>query len=358
MDPEDPQPGRGNFDWSGLTLFLLSTGALLVCALIVWPFLPALTGAVVLAIVTRRPYRWLEARLRNPTLAATLALILTVLSIVTPSMLVAYGLGQHVLDAARAVQSGAAEQEFRQFLDQHQRIGDLLRVVADNVDPGQALEKSAGVVSGKLAVLLGRSITAIFQVVVMLFVLFFLYRDEKEALRLARSLLPLHDAETDYVLQRVRTAVQALVLGRFAVAGLQGLVAGITFALLGVQGAALLGMATVLFALVPAVGAYVVWLPVVIYLAVAHYWVQAVILLGIGSFLISTLDNFLYPILVGSQLRLHTVPIFLSMLGGIWIFGVSGLILGPIIFNITSSLLSIWRSRTRGERLPFGPMTG
>ena len=355
MDPKDMQPRRGNFDWSGLTLFLLSIGALLVCALIVWPFLPALTGAVVLAIVTRRPYRWLAARLRNPTLAAALALILTVLSIVTPAMLVAYGLGQHVLNAARAVQSGAVEQEFRQFLDQHQRIGDILRSVADNVDPGQALEKSASAAAGKLGVLLGHSITAIFQVVVMLFVLFFLYRDEQAGIRMVRGLLPLEEQETSYLLLRVQTAVLALVLGRFAVACLQGMLAGVVFAFLGVQGAALLGMATVLFALVPAVGAYVVWLPVVIYLAMTHHWVQAFILLGVGSLLISTLDNFLYPILVGSRLRMHTVPIFLSMLGGIWLFGVSGLILGPILFNITNSLLAIWRSRTCGERLTPDP---
>jgi predicted PurR-regulated permease PerM len=75
-------------------------------------------------------------------------------------------------------------------------------------------------------------------------------------------------------------------------------------------------------------------------------------LLAVGSLVISTIDNVLYPILVGSRLRLHTVPIFISMLGGVWLFGVVGLVLGPIAFSVTASLILIWRGRTRGEPLP------
>lgn len=203
----------------------------------------------------------------------------------------------------------------------------------------------------QLASLLGHPITASFQMIVMLFILFFLYRDQKEALQLVRSMVPLTDEETEFLLARLKRAIQALVLGRFAVAGIQGLVSGVTLASLGVEGSILLGALTTLVAVVPAVGAFVVWLPIVIYLALTHHWIQAVILLVIGSLLISTLDNFLYPILVGSSLRMHTVPIFLSMLGGVWLVGVSGLILGPILFGMTSALILIWRHRTRGEPL-------
>jgi len=358
MDADGPQPANGKLDWTGLTLFLITIFAVLLCAVIVWPFLSGITGAIVLAIVTRRPYDWLSARLRKPALSAAIAIVLVVLSIVTPAMFVAHGVGHHVLGAVRSLQSGSAEQEFGQFIEEHQRIGEIFRFATGNVDSGEALQRSAGAAAGKLASILGRSINAIVQIIVMLFVLFFLYRDRGEGLRLIRFLLPLEEEETDYLLLRVQTAVQALVLGRFAVAGIQGLVAGIVFGFLGVGGATLLGVATMLLALVPAVGAYVVWLPVAIYLALLHHWIRAVILLGIGSLIISTLDNVLYPVLVGSRLRLHTVPIFLSMIGGVWFFGVSGLILGPIAFNSTASLVHIWRSRTGGEPLPPDALAG
>lgn len=358
MDSDGLQPAQGKFDWSGLTFFLISICAVLLCLLILQPFLPGITWAIVLAIVTQRPHRWISARLRNPTLAATATLLMVALSIVVPVMFVVLSAGNHVLDAVRGIQTGAAQQGLQQFIGQHPRVAGVLQYTADNVDVSQAIEKSASSVAGKVATVLGKSIYAFTQVIVMLFILYFLYRDKGRALSFVRALLPLDDEETGYLLQKIQVAIQALVLGRFTVAGIQGLVAGIAYAFLGMGGATLLGVATMLVALVPAVGAFVIWLPVVIYLALTHHWIQAVILLGVGSLVISTLDNVLYPILVGSRLRLHTVPIFLSMLGGVVFFGVSGLILGPIAFSVTGSLILVWRKRTMGEPLPLDPAAG
>ena len=134
-------------------------------------------------------------------------------------------------------------------------------------------------------------------------------------------------------------------MGHFLVAAIQGLAAWIAFAILGISSAPLLGVATAFFAMVPSFGAFVVWLPIAIYLAIMHHWIQAGILVAVGTLVISTLDNILYPVLVGTQLRLHTAPIFISIVGGIWLFGISGLILGPIVFALAQSLLDIWRER-------------
>ena len=187
---------------------------------------------------------------------------------------------------------------------------------------------------------------------IMLFLLFFLYRDKESGLKARRSILTLDTDEEDYLLSRITDTIRVTVLGRFVVAGLQGLVAGITFASLGISGASLLGIVTAICAIVPSFGAFVVWFPVAIYLAATHHWIRALILVGVGSLIISTLDNFLYPMLVGTRLRLHTVPIFLSFLGGISLFGVSGLALGPIVFAVTESLLLIWHQRTADYRRP------
>jgi predicted PurR-regulated permease PerM len=346
MVTEHPQPVQATFDWNGLTLFLISIGAILLCSLIVQPFFPAITGAVVLAIVTQSPYRWIAARLRSPTLAAAVSLSLVILSIVVPLVFFTQSAAYHILDAVRALQRGAAEQDLRQFIGQHPRLSAQLHYTIDNVDINQAIEKSAGAVTQRIGAILGGSVAALVQIVVMLFVLFFLYRDGDEVVSFVRSHSPLRNEETDYLLLRIYKAVQVLVQGRFIVAGIQGLVAGITFACLGVAGASLLGLATMLFALVPVFGAFVVWLPIAIYLALVHHWIRALILLGVGSLIISSLDNVLYPILVGAKLQMHTVATFLAMMGGVWFFGVSGLILGPIIFTMTESLLLIWHRRT------------
>lgn len=358
MDREGLQPALGKIDWSGLTLFLVSICIVLLCLLLVRPFLSGITWAVVLAVVTQRPHRWICARVKNPALAATVTTILVALSIVVPSILILLSVGGHVLEAARSFQSAAAEQGVREFIAQHPRITGLLQYAMDNVNVSQAFEKAASTAAVQAASFLGKSIAVFTQAIVMLFILFFLYRDKAQAVSFVRSFMPLDADEADYLLLRIQAAINALVLGRFAVAGIQGLLSGIAYAALGVGAATLLGVATMLFALVPAVGAFVVWLPVVIYLALIHHWIQAIILLAAGTIVISTLDNILYPILVGTQLRLHSVPIFLAMLGGVLFFGVIGLILGPITFSAAESLILIWRKRTTGAPLPANPAAG
>lgn len=352
MEVENRHTAHAAIDWSSVNLFLLLLFALLLCGWILWPFLPALTGAIVLAVVTRTPVLWLHRRIRRPALAAAVALVVILLLIVTPALLVAYGAGQHVLDVSRALQAGSPEHQLSRFFEQHQEIASLFRRLVENFDPGQAFERGVAVAASNLAIFLGHSITALFEIAVMLFVLFFLFRDGDEGARVIRRLLPLRDVETEFLLQRCGRAMRVLVLGRFAIASIQGTVAGLVFLALGIEGAELLGFLTMLFALVPAVGAYVIWMPVAIYLLIVHHWIKALILIAVGSLVISTLDNILYPILVGSHLRLHTVPVFLAMIGGVWLFGVSGLLLGPLLFNLTASLLAIWSSRARGEPLP------
>jgi predicted PurR-regulated permease PerM len=90
-----------------------------------------------------------------------------------------------------------------------------------------------------------------------------------------------------------------------------------------------------------------------IFLALTHHWIQATILVSIGALIISTLDNFLYPILVGAQLGLHTITILLSILGGIWLLEISGLVLGPVAFTLAESLLAIWRQRSASIAQPM-----
>ena len=346
MNGERPGAAHSELHWDSMTLYLITIGVIALCFWIVRPFLAGMTWAVVLAIVTEPVYRWILTRLRRPALASAVTLIVVSLSIVVPSLMVMLSAGNHLLILMHRVQSGQEAQSLRLFVAGHPRLNDAVKYVMDNVDMDTAAEKAASAVAGQVGSLLSKSIDAMTQLVVMLFLLFFLYRDKEAALGLARRLIPLRANETQYLLARVEAAVRALVLGRFFVAALQGLLAGIGFALLGVGASTLLGALTMLFAMIPAVGAFVVWLPVVGYLFAIHHWVQALILLGFGALIISTLDNVLYPILVGTRLQLHSAPIFLAMLGGVVLFGVSGLILGPIIFSVAETLLLIWRNRS------------
>ena len=93
------------------------------------------------------------------------------------------------------------------------------------------------------------------------------------------------------------------------------------------------------------VGAYVVWVPAALFLAIEGSWGKALILAVWGGVIIGISDNLLRPVLVGNRLKLHTVLVFMSVVGGLILFGPTGLILGPVTLTVTTVLLEVWRSR-------------
>jgi predicted PurR-regulated permease PerM len=159
----------------------------------------------------------------------------------------------------------------------------------------------------------------------MLFILFFLYRDRELAGRFARSLLPMDDRQAAIFLQRLRGTIYATALGRMAIAALQGALAGMAYWILGVPDVLLWAILTGLMAMVPAFGAFLVWVPVALYLGLSGHWIKAALLAIWGGGIVSLVDNFLYPVLVGPHLRQHSVAVLLSILGGIALFGITGL---------------------------------
>ena len=101
-----------------------------------------------------------------------------------------------------------------------------------------------------------------------------------------------------------------------------------------------------LLAVVPYLGAFVVWAPAAVFLAMQGDWGKALLLTAWGTIVVGLIDNLIYPILVGNRLRQHTVLAFLAIVGGIALFGATGIILGPVMVSITQAVLEIWRRRT------------
>jgi len=97
------------------------------------------------------------------------------------------------------------------------------------------------------------------------------------------------------------------------------------------------------------VGAFLVWVPIALYLGFTGHWGKAALLALWGGAIVSTIDNFLYPILIGPRLRQHTVAVLVSILGGVAFFGVTGIVLGPVFFSVASTLLEIWKQQNAEE---------
>jgi predicted PurR-regulated permease PerM len=341
--------------WKQIALFLLTLGVLSLCALLLHPFFSAIFGAIVLAVVTRRPYDWLASKIKNRSTCAAAALVLVIIAIIVPTFFLAQDLGKQALNAVNALRSDASQQKITSFIANRPALASRIEDFTSSIDVNNAARSAAAYLGGNLAGLLRNSVRIITQLVVMLFLLFFLFRDRALALSSLCSLLPLRDDESSELLERVGDTILATALGRLTIAAIQGVLGGLAFWVLGVPGVILWAFTLTACAMIPAFGSFLVWGPVAVYLGLTGHWGKAALLGLWGAVIVSTIDNILYPILVGSHLRAHTVTILLSVLGGIAVFGPIGIVLGPVLFTIATTLLEFWHARTRQSPAP--PLT-
>jgi predicted PurR-regulated permease PerM len=145
--------------------------------------------------------------------------------------------------------------------------------------------------------------------------------------------------------RKVGDTVYATVCGTLAVSAVQGLLGGLMFWILGLPAPLLWGVIMALLAIVPVLGPFVIWIPAALYLVIQGSMWKALILVVWGVLVVGTSDNLLRPVFVGQRLKIHTLSVFVSVVGGVIAFGASGIVLGPVILAITTELLEVWHRR-------------
>jgi predicted PurR-regulated permease PerM len=329
-----------------VVLAVMTAIAVYVCYLIVEPFIPAIAFALALAIATARPYAWLKRRLHREALAAAIATVLVAVVIIAPAAALITYIVQLAADNIGEMQKGGGIAAVRDTLERLPLVGRLIQEAGTRFRLDEQLGTIAQAVAQRGTRFLSGSIGVLTQLGVTLFVLFFLYRDCGEAVNSVRKLLPLSNDEADRMFERVGSTIQATVNGSLTVAAVQAILAGIVYAILGVPGAVLWGAVTFICALIPVFGTFLVWAPIALYLAATGSVIKAAFLIGWGAVVVGSVDNLLYPYLVGDKLRMHTVPTFFAILGGLSLFGPAGLILGPMALAIAIAILDVWWERT------------
>ena len=166
---------------------------------------------------------------------------------------------------------------------------------------------------------------------VMLYLLFFLLRDEDALSKRIRNAIPLHAEQQRAFLLKFTIVIRATVKGDMLVALLQGALGGLIFWVLGISAPLLWAVVMAFFSLVPAIGAGLIWIPVAVYLLVTGAIWQGMVLIAFGALVIGLVDNFLRPILVGKDTKMPDYVVLISTLGGIATFGLNGFVIGPVI---------------------------
>jgi len=342
-----------------LFLTLLTGFALYLSWIIARPFLTPIVTAAVLAIAIHPLFLRVRRHVRNRSAAAILATFIVLVALLVPPVLIVnrlaheitglYGwLNERQLEQGSwsaymigltdaplewiADRTGVSQEQLRQaFLDRLRNMGAAL------LQWGKSLVVNTG--------------ETIVDLLTTLLTLFFVLRDGEWLRDRIGALIPMEPRRYQELIDTISDSITANVYGVLAVAMTQGILGAIGFAIAGLPSVMLWGVTMAIFSMIPVVGAAGVWVTACIYLLAIGSWGKAIFLAAWGGGLISTADNIVRPLVLRGRVKLNTLLIFFSLLGGVQAFGIVGLFIGPLVVSLAMALLKMLESeRAEWER--------
>lgn len=300
--------------------------------LVVHPFLIPLGWAGVIAVMIYPAFARLARKMGRGRAAALTTVAASVL-LIAPAVALTNAFASEMLGIAQSLQDafadGGTSTVNRLWQDVVRRIP-----LAARVDIGaageSALRSAAAILMSQSGAIVTNIAVFFVDLALALFATFFLLRDGDVILRAVRRLLPMSSATREAFIQRTADLIAAGVTSSVIVASLQGALGGLAFAALGLSGPVFWGVVMALACLLP-FGAGVVWLPAAIYLMATGSLTKGIVLVAIGAGIVGTVDNVLRPLLLSERVHMNGLVIFVSLLGGLNVFGLLGIILGPIV---------------------------
>jgi len=343
-----------------LTLFFASLSFYLFYR-ILSPFLEPVLWAIFIAIVSYPLYTRLKRSLkRRGVLSAMVMTVLVILIIVLPFSFLVFSLANEVVESYHSVEeiikTGRLQAYFEEIKKSPILKWPLAKIGAyadlSNLDIEGFLLKNLKQISTFLfnqfsKILKGLS-GFLIGFLLTLLSLYYFFKDGHRLFETLKEALPVPPKERDLFFSRFRQMVSATIYGGLLVAIIQGILGGLAFWILGLPSPVLWGTAMGFLSLIPIGGTALIWLPTSVILLIQGAFAKGIILLAIGVLVISMVDNFLRPLLVGARTKIHPLLLFFAVLGGIQAFGLIGLVAGPLIATLCLTLIEIYVQGIKG----------
>jgi predicted PurR-regulated permease PerM len=341
-------------------LALAALGIGFLCYKILAPFLAAIAWAIIIAVAFQAPWAWFERKMpKRRSLGAALLTLAIALIVLLPAGLLSGVLASQAIDVANRVSTKLGSLNVRSYSDviALPQVASLLDRVQTRLgmspDDFQKLasgfvtkaSKVIAEVSGKLV--LG-AFDAVLTFVMVIFLLFFFFKDGGDMAKALFELLPTDQAGRQRISGSLQSMLAAIFRGALLCALAQGLAGGIGWAIAGLPSPALAGAAMAIFSLLPVGGTAIVWLPGAIYLWAAGRHGSAIFLLAWGVVVAGFLaDNVLRPLLIRGTEELSTLVVFLGVFGGLAAFGLLGIFIGPVALVLATTLAQVMRQAAK-----------
>jgi predicted PurR-regulated permease PerM len=317
--------------------------------LLIQPFLTPLAWAAIFAAFFYKKHKKIEARVGR-TAAASIGTAAVTIIIVVPFVMIGFAFIQEASQTIRSIDlsEGSSKGFDRVQLAwawlQRQSFGRNLGPLDQYIRQGA--QRAAGILASGAGELFKNLVVMIVDLVIMLFALFFFFRDGEAIMGKLRRVLPFDPSFRERRIAETALLIRATITSGLAVALVQGAIGGVSFALLGIGAPIFWGVMMAFFALLP-LGAWIIWAPVAVWLLLTGETGRGVTLAIVGAGGISLVDNLLRPMLLAGQTQMNGLLVFISLLGGLAAFGLLGLVLGPIVMATTISFVDAYATERR-----------
>lgn len=318
--------------------------------LVLKPFTSPISWGIVLSLIFYPLYAYLLRYIKNPTVSSVITLLIIICIIIGPVMYLAYLITQeinHLIEYIKSHELTTLDKVMdypvinrvsKKILSIFNlTLADFKRTIINNVS-GWGKDMLSGITSS-----LGNIVSSLLDVVFVFLTVFFLLLDGPKFLEKIQNYMPFSKPQKERLIKQVKDIVISTIYGGVTIALIQGLIGGIAFSILGIPSAILWGLCMFFSSFIPIVGTFIIWGPGSVYLFFNGFYLKGFILILIGVFGISMVDNILRPLIVKGKTKMPTILIFFSILGGIKLFGFIGFIMGPLVLALFISVLEIFR---------------
>lgn len=326
------------------------------------PFLVGIGWAIILAVTTFPLYRRLRRILRNrESLSAAIMVVAVALLLVGPTVTFVGLLGKQGVQAYKVIERIGQEGGAVQFLQDRLDAYTSLAVIGPWVAKGKvyllsasedlettvtpAMKKTVAAILGLFTVALANFFSFLVNLAIMLIALGIFYIKGDFLFGHALSLLPLPETKKEILFYRLDQVMKAVIRGILLTWATQGILGGLGFWATGLPSPAVFGVLTAFAAIVPVVGTTLVWLPGGLYLILAGKTLYGVGLLLWGGIVVSRIDGILLPLLIGGKVEIPLALILVGVVGGVFAFGLMGLVIGPLLLAVTLFFLELYREQ-------------
>ncbi|MEO8446205.1 MAG: AI-2E family transporter [bacterium] len=328
------------------------TGLMLyICWLMFAPFVSVILWSVILVIIFHPLYEKIFSKTKNHTISAFATIAVSLLTFIIPAFVIVTaavnelsGISESAIPQIQQMMTDPEHSKFANvynYINQFVNLKDLIKPEDIKAFLSKIssvmISASWSVIEGFFGVLIG--------ILFAVFSMFYLLRDADKIVKDIPEILPFENSQAKELMSETSELISATIRGSLFIALIQGILAGIIFWILGIPSFVILGLLAMVFSLVPTGGTAFVTVPVIIILLASGEYGKAAILALYASVVIGMIDNFLLPKLIKQRVKINELYIFFSVIGGLQLFGIIGLFLGPIIFVIAIGLFKIFRGK-------------